>query len=266
MNAWNVHGINYRSLFFVFAMLNLAAFSAVRAEGFFHSPADTTIRGTLEYRQKEHKEGLAVYEYFVDEGMSEAYTHCYGLMFHWVTQSFSSFTPLEGGGATNSRSVIRGETGLIFAAGEPLQYGSDWVVDHSSLGMVAAPLSITFLYNLSRDGAEYFEPYFGMGFGGIFGFERISAKISRNMEVFEWHDTCYRHSFEGHVLLGANKKISDRIRMVFELRWTQAGKGRLKRGEPSEEELDEGWGEVFQDFQQPDFNFTGVSASMGFRW
>jgi len=46
----------------------------------------------------------------------------------------------------------------------------------------------------------------------------------------------------------------------------QGGKGRLKRKSLSSEELEQGWGEVFEEFQHPDFNFTGISLDIGVRW
>jgi hypothetical protein len=168
------------------------------------------------------------------------------------------------------QSIIRPEMGFLFASGHPLQKDFDWKVVDSNLGMIVLAIGSTGIHEFNKEGERTFVPYIGLGLGFFLGFERISAHIYKDQvggeSHFEWHDTCYRHSFSGHALLGATLKRSDRFSYVGEIRWTQAGKGRLKRKPLSQEEIAQGWGEAFQDFQHPDFNFTGPSINIGVRW
>jgi len=54
------------------------------------------------------------------------------------------------------------------------------------------------------------------------GFERISCHVSKldgSIEKnFEWVDTCYRHSFAGHFLIGAEWGAFGSYNMLWELR------------------------------------------------
>jgi hypothetical protein len=90
--------------------------------------------------------------------------------------------------------------------------------------------------------------------------------VTRANQEIEWHDTCYRQAFEGHALLGAQWKTGEHTAAIFEVRWTQAGRGSLKRGRFSQEEREQGADEVFAEFQHPNFRFTGVSVDVGVRW
>jgi hypothetical protein len=209
------------------------------------------------------------YHYFTDDGMNEAYTGCISMPFRLTARGEKTPNSTDRG-IKIFKSGFQAETGLIFAVGKPLQKDPDWEIVESHLGLIAIPLFVSYIYRVVDDGSDSFAPYCGLGLGGFFGFERISANIYRQQLInephYEWHDTCYRHSFAGHACLGIYKKINEQYGLLFEIRWTQAGKGKLKRGTLSEEELDEGWGEVFDDFQHADFNFTGPSASLSLRW
>ena len=136
--------------------------------------------------------------------------------------------------------------------------------------MIVMSIGGTRIHEFAGTGEQTFVPYVGLGLGFFLGFERISAHIYKDQITgephSEWLDTCYRHSFAGHAVLGATIKKSKNFCYVGEIRWTQGGKGRLKRLTPSAEELAQGWGEAFEDFQQPDFNFTGLSIDVGVRW
>jgi hypothetical protein len=225
-------------------------------------------RWVTEHEERVQPEIVARYEYFVDDGMSEAYTHCFGLLFNHVTYSRTN-TWLEGKDYGLLADIVgRGGAGILFASGTPLRNSSNFEVIDSDIFIIAMPVGITILHGLEAGTERSVVPYVGWGFGGVFGFERISGNVTRagTDEGFEWHDTCYRQSFTGHALLGLQWGGSGRYRGVVEARWTQGGKGRLKRGRFSAEDASLGWDEVFEEFQHPDFNFTGITLDVGLRW
>ena len=210
------------------------------------------------------------YRYFTDEGMSEAYTGCGELTFRFSARGMKILSLEQEEVAKPFKSGLRGELGVLLTAGEPIQKDNDWEIMKSDLAMIAMPLAISYFYRLTDDPLDSFAPYCGIGLGGIFGFERISVHAYRPYMLdevhYEWHDTCYRHSFAAHACFGIYKKLDEHFGLLLELRWTQAGKGKLKRGELGAEELEQGWGEVFDDFQHSDFNFTGPSVNVSLRW
>jgi hypothetical protein len=226
----------------------------------------TTKKWVTEHEETEGQEVVARYHYFTDDGMSEAYTQCFGLMFNRVLYSRTN-TRFEGkASGVIEESVGRGDIGLLFAKGTPLRWSSNFEVVDSDLYILAMPIGITILNGLNSAREKSWAPYFGWGLGGIFGFERISGHVTRFYEEFEWHDMCYRQSFEAHALIGVQWNTGASTAGILEVRWTQAGKGRLKRGRFSAEDEAAGWGDVFDEFQHPNFRFTGVSVDVGIRW
>jgi len=238
---------------------------------FFNAQSDTVKKWVTIHEEKEEKEVLGRYELFTDDTMNEAYTNLFGPLWNIAIDSREE-TQFPN---NNRHSIImktsgRGEGGILIAKGDPLQKGSEFDVRESNLWMIAMPLGVTLFHNLGGGSDNSFTPYFGYGIDFFLGFERISDCVSKldgvTEKEYEWVDTCYRHSFAGHILIGARWKRSKRYSMLCELRWTQGGKGRLKRRSLSPEEIEEGWGDVFAAFQHPDFNFTGVSFDVGVRW
>ena len=212
----------------------------------------------------ERKALLCRYGYFIDDSMNDAYNNQFGFMFF-------------GGGEGVDKDKIDGrwsggrvEFGLLMASGKPLKRYSNFEIVDESLKMVALPFSITIMSEFTDFNRSDFMTYWGLGFGFFFGFERMACHVTKEtatvIEDFEWHDTCYRHSFAGHGLVGINWDVSEEFSFLCELRWTQGGKGRLKRAVLDKEAKEAGFEEVFADFQHPDFNFTGASLDIGVKW
>lgn len=202
----------------------------------------------------------ARYHYLVEEDMNETYQAFYGGNYGIGTWQL--------GDKARGRVGLRGDVGLMLGVGKPIVLDDTWTINSSELQALVAPVSTSLLYRFVGEKEHGFlSPYVGIGIGGIFGFERIAVDVSRVPEgQFDWHDTKFRASFEGHALLGVLMGTGDGIRGVLEVEWIQGGKGSLKSPSLTEEELAEGWGEVVEDFQGPGFSFTGVSVSLGVKW
>jgi hypothetical protein len=199
----------------------------------------------------------AVAHSFTGDEMKNAYGQMYGIY-------------IQAGEQFASGAGWRFESGLLIAVGDPLFPDPTWNVDldSSSMEMMVIPLGGSFLYEFSGSGPERtFAPYLGLGLDGYFGFERTSVKISRFPEgKFDWNDTKYRYTWTGHALAGATIRLTEKVRGLVEIRWTQGMDGSDVDQSFSEEELNEGWREVAKAVQRPDFNFTGWSVSIGARW
>jgi hypothetical protein len=200
---------------------------------------------------------VAVFHSFTGDEMKDAYGQMFGAC-------------IRGGERYASGAGWRIEGGLMIAVGDPLFPDSTWDVDtdSTSMEMMVIPLGGSFVYEFSRSGIERaVAPYVGLGLDGYFGFERTSVKISRFPEgEFDWNDTQYRYAWSGHAFVGATIKLTEKVRGLLEIRWTQGMDGSDVEQSFSEEELNEGWGEVAKAVQRPDFNFTGWSVSIGARW
>jgi hypothetical protein len=248
------------------AALDSAASDSIRARTRRdHDESVTTW--VEEHEERVQRDVVARYRYFADDGMNEAYTQCFGLLFNQV--SFSRTMKKMGLGGPDIRlitnTVGRGEIGIMVSTGSPLRWSEKFEVIDSNLYLITMPAAITILHGL-KSGDAGFTPYFGWGLGGIFGFERLSGRVTRANQEVAWHDNCYRQAFEGHALLGAQWKTGERTAAILEVRWTQAGRGRLKRAAFTQEQREEGADEVFAEFQHPNFRFTGMSVDVGIRW
>lgn len=276
-----------KNLFFIcFSVLSVSMVISVcvpassQANGFLHSRVDTVKKEyCYEYEAYESNQFLVYYQYPTDESMMETYKHLFGFSYQLVIKDREIFRRPDKTTIKEKRAEYRFGIGMILGAGEPWQWDPEWQVTDSYLAMIAAPVQITALYRLRNtqsasheeiEEAHSFIPYFGLGLGGFFGFERISVNAFREEfggeEHYEWHDTCYRHSFAAHALLGAYWKLSDNMDWVFEIKWAMGGRGRIKRADLSEEELSQGWGDAFGAFQHSDFNFSGWNVSAGVNW
>jgi hypothetical protein len=200
---------------------------------------------------------VAVVHSFTGNEMKDAYGQMFGAY-------------ARGGQQFASGAGWRVEGGLMIAVGDPLFPDSTWEVDldSTSMEMMVVPLGASFVYEFSGSGSERrLMPYIGLGLDGYFGFERTSVKISRFPEgKFDWNDTRYRYAWAGHVLLGTTIGLTEKVRGLVEIRWTQGLDGSDVEQSFSEEEINEGWGKVAEAVQRPDFNFTGWSVSVGARW
>jgi len=197
----------------------------------------------------------AVFHSFTGDAMKDAYGQMYGIYIQ-VGQQFAS-----GAG-------FRLESGLFAAVGDPLFPDSTWEVGRSSMEMAVIPLGGSLMYQFSgSDSGRAFVPFVGLGLDGYFGFERTSVNISRFPEgEYDWNDTQYRYTWCGHALVGATIRLTEKVRGLVEIRWTQGKEGSDVEHSFSEERINEGWLEVVKAVQRPDFNFTGWSVSIGARW
>lgn len=234
-------------------LISISAVSAAETKAEMISPSENPYRLGL----VENEEAMGFYHYLTDDGMNESYTQAFGMTVGAV-------------GWDKGRSEFRAGSGFVFASGSPLQLNQDWTVVSSSLGTVAIPLSAGYAYRLSDGGEDSLIPYIGITAWWLWGLERISGHVTRERiggeDIYEWNDTSYRHSFVGYVALGSHKKVSDQFSFVGEIRYAYGGKGRLKRRHLNEEEKEQGWEDVFRDFQHPNYRFSGFSASIGLRW
>jgi hypothetical protein len=237
--------------------------SLVLADTFAYASLDSVIRGEYEYRFTEDHQALVRAYWPATEAMTEAYDLVYGAFYESLIRERTRLVHPGGDSTVTDSGELRMEIGLVFAAGQAIQWDDDWDVEKADLFLLAIPFSATPVLKLGG-------LYLGLGIGGFWGAERIEGKISRTSlaytDEFEWHDTSFRWSFEGHALLGTVIELSKSMSMVLETQWTQAGDGRLKRAELTEEDIAEGWGEVWNDFQHSNFNFTGLAFSLGLRW
>lgn len=167
-----------------------------------------------------------------------------------------------------SRLAGRIQSVGLFATGNPLFPDTSWEVSSSELQMFVVSVEGSFIYQLKERPLEQNTmPYVGVGFGGFFGFERFSVQISRFAEGdFNWNETHFRYVLGGHAFAGTTVRITDRYRALFEVRWTQSGKGSTVKNSFSDEEIANGWLEADKAVKRPDFNFTGVSVSAGIQW
>jgi len=208
---------------------------------------------------------LLRYGYFTEEGMNEAYTDEYGFIVSIGGEDLINYEQKKG-----VWWGVRLETGLLMSEGEPLKKYSKFDKVDEKLSMFSLPLSMTMMRQLSDFNRSDVMTYWGLGFGFFLGFERMECHVTKQTTTsvynYEWHDTCYRHSFAGHGLLGINWNVSEKFSFLCELRWTQGGKGRLERAELTEQQILNGFEEVFEDYQHPDFNFTGASLDIGIKW
>ncbi len=231
------------------------------------APADSVLRGTFEYKRTTRHQIAGRVHWLASESMSDAYRTCYSVWYQGTTREETRLRFANQDSVVSNAGEARGEVGLLVAAGEPILWDDDWTINSADLFLLALPVSSTYLINLVSDERDQSPRlYIGFGLGLFWGIERLSAKIENQSSIYEWHDTSFRWSFEGHALLGTARPIGDSASLVFELQWTQAGKGRLKRAELTAQQIADGWDEVFNDIQHPDFNFTGLNLSLGVRW
>ena len=208
-----------------------------------------------ESRQQEFFSTGVVFHSFTGDEMKDAYGQMYGIY-------------IQGGQQFASGAGWRVEAGLFVVVGDPAFPDSTWEVGSSSMEMAVIPLGGSFLYEFSRgESGRAFVPYVGLGLDWYLGFERTSVEISRFPEgEFEWNDTQYRHTFGGHALVGGTIRLTEKVRGLVEIRWTQGMEGSDVDHSLSEEQVNEGWLEVIKAVQRPDFDFTGWSVSIGARW
>lgn len=189
---------------------------------------------------KEYEQTLAFYQYFTDETMNEAYTHGFGFLYQYVWWLMGK------------KSGFLVDGGLMYAQGQSIQTDPNWEINSTRLWMIVMPVSLNYLVRFRGDDKTSLMPFIGIGASGFIGFEQISADVYRDTPVgeahYDWRDTSYRHSWALHALVGAHKKVSDRTRFAFEIRWIQGFDGRIKRYSLSDEELQEGWGDAFESF------------------
>jgi hypothetical protein len=250
------------------------------ASDFLHSRVDT-VKEEYYYEYEAHgkKQILIYYLHPTDDSMKDTYKQLFGFSYQFVIKDKTIHRDSDKKIIKEQRAEYRAESGVILGSGEPLQWDPEFQIIDSYLAMIAVPAQMSFIYRLrnTRSASQVeveevysFIPYLGLGLGGFFGFERIDVHAFREEiggEVhYEWHDTCYRHSFAAHALLGSYGKISDKMDFVFEIKWAWGGRGRLKRAGLSGEELSQGWGDAFAAFQHSDFNFSGWSVAAGVTW
>lgn len=217
--------------------------------------SDTTGTTSDDSGSQKFFSAVAVFHSFTGDQMKDAYGQMYGGLF-------------QGGRQFASGVSWRIESGLLIAVGDPLFPDPSWEVESSSMQTAVVPLGGSVLYQFS--GSEHgrtFSPYFGLGLDGYFGFERTSVKISRSPEgAFDWNDTQYRQTFGVHAIVGMTFGLTENVRGLLEIRWTQGADGSSVDHSFSEEEINQGWLEVVEAVQRPDFNFTGLGVSLGARW
>jgi len=207
---------------------------------------------------------LVFYQHLSESTMREAYSFSGGFLFQGIKDiSFEDYESLF-----RYIDAFRFEIGLIAAGGQAIKMNQDWNVEGDTLWAVAVPINVSIVTYL-RDKQEHsLIPYLGCGAGGIFGFERIGMHVSMGEgfdEVhYAWHDTCYRQAFSAHVFAGITARVKGSFVLLMEVRFTQAGRGSIKRAKFGDRELQEGWGQVFEDFQHSNFCFSGFSANLGF--
>jgi len=197
----------------------------------------------------------AVFHSFTGDEMKDTYGQMYGMY-------------IQGGGHFGSGGIFWVETGLFIGVGDPILPDTTWEVSASSMEMAVIPIGGNILYEFSGpESSRAVAPYIGLGLDGYFGFERTSVSMSRVPEGdFDWNDTQYRYTWAGQAIVGATIKLTDKVRGVVEVRWTQGVDGSDVEHSFSEEEINQGWLEVEKAVQRPDFNFTGWSVSIGARW
>lgn len=204
---------------------------------------------------EQYETVLGTYTLFTGKEMKDAYEFSFGVIPYLTWMSESKWSWRIGAGFT-------------IGDGEPLFPDPSWTVRSSTLTMFIFPAETAVLYHFTDSPREKtIAPYAGIGFGGFFGFERISVEITRAPEgTFQWNDTRFRYVMDGHALAGATIRITDRFRALIEVRWTQSGKGSTIENSFSEAEIAEGWLAVEQAVQRPDFDFTGLAISFGLQW
>ena len=197
----------------------------------------------------------AIFHAFTGDEMKDTYGQMYGACF-------------QGGQQFSSGAAWRLESGLLIGVGDPMFPDSTWEVSSSSMEMAVIPVGGSLFYQFSSGESERsFVPYIGLGLDGYFGYERTSVKIARAPEgEFDWNDTQFRSTWGGNAFVGATIKLTDKVRGLVEIRWTQGVDGSDVEHSFSQEEINEGWLEVAKAVQRPDFNFTGLSVSIGARW
>jgi hypothetical protein len=217
--------------------------------------SDTTGTTSGESGPQNFLSAVAVFHSFTGSEMKDAYGQMYGGLF-------------QGGQQFPSGVGWRIESGLLIAVGDPRFPDPSWEVESSSMETAVVPLGGTVLYQFSgSEPGRTFVPYVGLGLDGYFGFERTSVKISRSPEgAFDWNDTQYRQTFGGHAIIGMTLGLTEKVLGLVEIRWTQGADGSHVDHSFSEEQINEGWLEVVKAVQRPDFNFTGLSVSIGARW
>lgn len=204
---------------------------------------------------EEFVSASAIFHAFTGSEMNDTYGQMYGADFQ--------------GGLQLERGVaLRLGVGLFAGGGDPLYPDPTWEVSSSSLGMTVAKLGGSFLYQFSGgESGRAIVPYAGVGLNGYLGFERTSVVISRAPEgEYEWNDTRYRHTWGGHALAGTTFKLTELVRGLVEIQWTQGVDGSDVEQSFSDAEIAEGWLEVEKAVQRPNFNFTGWSVSVGAQW
>lgn len=208
---------------------------------------------------------IARFGLFTDDSMDEAYGNYGAFMFNIGGEDLKNYK--SGRGVWWS---VRSEAGMLIGSGEPLKWYNNYDIVDQSLEMVVVPASATILRQITDFKKSDFMTYWGLGIDFFLGFERMECYVTKEYAAgtahYDWHDTCYRHSFAGHALIGLSWEIKEKFSLLCELRWTQGGKGRLKRAVLSEDQIMGGYDDVFADFQHPDFNFTGASVDIGVKW
>ena len=204
---------------------------------------------------------LAVYQYLPEESMKEAYGAAYGISVQYL--------PAIGDEIAGGRVAVCGEFGILVAGGEPILVDPSWVAESSELATFVGSLGGTVLYRLTGSESSTLSSYAGIGLIGFLGIEVMDVNASHPgsyWDTYEWHDACFRASIGGEVLAGMKWKVHTRVSVVTEVSWLQCGRGSIKRGSFTEEELAQGWGEAFAAFQPSNFDFTGLRVALGAEW
>jgi hypothetical protein len=192
-----------------------------------------------------------------NESMKDTYENCL-------------FFTLEGVAWLKPKFGLSIEVGYITDKGTPLRPSSSWELLNSWAKITAMPLGVNALYRFTRGSPrEFITPYVGAGPTLWIGGERLYANASRMYhglhEAFEADLLALNVFAGGQVLCGSTFRLSDSVRGVLEIRWSQTSSGGLV---DVVEDKDKGLIEpkLYGVVKRSDFEFSGWRIDVGVQW
>lgn len=195
-----------------------------------------------------------VFHRFANDLMKDSYSAMVGDRFY-------------GGHWFKNRMGYRFFLDFSYASGTPQRVDAGWKVTSSHIKMIILSLGGTHLYSLRGDPTKtIFIPFVGAGIRGIFGAEKLSARATwKTVETFETDVWSIRMAFAVHALLATKIRVTDRLQLVLEARWTQSGKGSNfdLKDEAERQVLQQ---TLYRAVRRSNFDFTGWSIHTGLEW
>ncbi|MFO7653987.1 MAG: hypothetical protein R6X25_09225 [Candidatus Krumholzibacteriia bacterium] len=216
------------------------------------SSASSTAPGSPDAEERIWQRLSIDYHYFTNSEMRNAYPHGFGFTY----AAGSDF-------ARNFRQEF--EVGLIAAMGTPVERpDTEWTIDSSSLFLLNLPIRYHLFYPPRGGRAGSFQPYLGVGVGGVIGIERMSADLSGGGNRVEVANGIFRSAYTGDVVVGGeiNRWANP---LVVELRFRYSGHNNVSEG-LSDEEREERANTLYDALVRPNGEMTGVQLSVGMCW